>query len=183
MTLSLQKSSRLRAALLALALPLLIAGCASTTNGERVQLAVPFDQDEALTQLRDGSNTIDGVGLMLHPFGGASTCAGQQVTLVPATAHADERMAALYGPARQGRIWPPGPRFEPDLLAYQAAARHTTCGPNGEFRFDRVADGTFYVATIIPWRPRPGEMQLASLAQRVTIQGGKVFKIEIKERP
>ena len=183
MTLPSQKSGGLRTALLTLALPLMLAGCASTTNSDRVQLASPFDQDQALMLLRDGGNTIDGVGLMLHPFGGASTCAGQEVALLPATPHADERMAAIYGPARQGLAWPPGPRFEPDLLNYHTAVRHTTCGANGEFRFERVADGTFYVATIVPWRPRPGEMRLASLAQRVSVQGGRVFRIEIKGRP
>jgi hypothetical protein len=167
------------------ALPTLLAACAGSTRygSPTVELLKPFDQDQALHQLRDGPNTLTGTALLLHRYGGASTCAGKQVALIPATAYADERMTALYGVAREGVVWPPGPRFEPDSLAYEAASRTGTCGVGGAFRFDNVADGAFYVVAIVPWEPHPGTSRLASLAQRVDIKGGKPQTIELKFRP
>ncbi|WP_326543773.1 hypothetical protein [Pseudorhodoferax sp.] len=171
--------------LLLASLPLLLAACASPGRygSTTVQLLKPFDQDQALHQLRDGPNTLAGTALLLHPYGGAATCAGQQVALIPATAYADERMTVLYGPARQGVVWPPGPTFAPDSLAYEAAARTATCGAGGAFQFDKVADGAFYVVAIVPWEPRPETSRRASLAQRVEVKGGKLQTIELKYRP
>lgn len=180
-----QRPSRLARLVWLAALPPLLAACAGTARygGTTVPLLKPFDQDQALHQLREGANTLSGTALLLHRFGGAANCAGQHVALIPATAYADERMAVLYGPARQGVVWPPGPRFEPDSLAYEAAVRTEVCGPGGTFRFDKVADGAFYVVAIVPWQPFPGRERRASLAQRVELKGGKPQTIEIKYRP
>ncbi len=160
----------------------LLAGCA-VPYGKQIELVKPFDQDQALAQLREGANTIDGKALLLHPFGGASNCSGQQVVLVPATAYADERMAALYGPSRQGVVWPPVPTFQPDVLGYHAASRSTTCGIKGDFRFEKVADGDFYLVAIVPWRPRPSVVQEASLAQKISLRGGKRLSVEMLGKP
>lgn len=182
---SAQRTSRLARLLWLAALPTLLAACAGTAryNSTTVQLLKPFDQDQALHQLREGAATLSGTALLLNRYGGATTCAGKQVSLIPATAYADERMAVLYGPGRQGVAWPPVPRFEPESLAYEAAARTEVCGADGNFRFDKVADGSFYVVAIVPWQPYPGADRRASLAQRVEIKGGKSQTIEIKYRP
>jgi hypothetical protein len=180
-----QRAARLTRLVWLVALPSLLAACAGTAryNSTTVPLLKPFDQDQALRQLRDGTNTLSGTALLLNRFGGASTCAGQQVALIPATAYADERMAVLYGPGREGVAWPPVPRFEPESLAYEAAARTGVCGPGGTFRFENVADGAFYVVAIVRWQPYPGSDRRASLAQRVDVKGGKPQSIELKYRP
>lgn len=181
---TLERMKRIGRTLLLASLPVLIAACAVPRyNDTTVRLLKPFDQDQALMLLRDGANTIAGTALLLHQYGGVTTCAGQQAVLIPATAHADERMAVLYGPSRQGVVWPPGPRFEPELLAYQAASRSMPCGSGGAFRFEHVADGSFYVVAIVPWTPRPGARRFASLAQRVEVSGGKLKTVELKGRP
>lgn len=175
----------LRRTLAALVVPAVLAGCAWLPPKPRhIELMKPFDQDQALLMLREGAGTINGSALVLHPYGGAQNCAGYPVVLVPATPYADERMSAAYGPGGQGIVWPPAPIFNPDVLAYQAASRTVTCGAKGDFKFDKVADGSYYVVAAVPWRPLPtSDVVQASIAQKVTLQGGKPLTIELIGRP
>jgi hypothetical protein len=148
-------------------------------TGTRYQISVPFDQEQATRLLADGSATIAGRSAIRRPDGGLATCAGQPVYLVPATEYARVRMRALYGSDQRGaRLDGRSHRFEPDPPAYSRLVRQERCDANGNFRFDRVAAGSFFVTAVVRWQQ--GERQAGgSLMQRATAVPGRRVELNL----
>jgi hypothetical protein len=130
--------------------------------------------------MEPGGNIVKGNGFMRQQGGGVVTCAGSTVTLVPATAYADERAAALYGIVNERRASTSNVmlRFEPDYPAYKTLVKQTMCDAQGNFTFERVADGTFYVTTFVNWKVGASQ-QGAALAIRVVVAGGQTTSVVI----
>ena len=147
----------------------LVTGCASPRI---IKPHVPFDAAAAQRQLADGPNGIKGSALIRQNGGGVVTCAGETVFLMPATDAASEWAVAVYG-SRSGGFhgaMTRGMTFEgrSDLFG---AVRSATCDAQGSFKFDHVADGTFYVFTRIVWTA--GMLQGGSIMRAVTLSGGQ----------
>ncbi len=138
-------------------------------------ISVPFDASAARAMLAPGDNAIHGNAFMRQRGGGVVTCAGETVNLIPAAAYATERIAALYGNTSGGaQIM--GRRFQPDVPEYELLIRHTRCDSRGDFAFEKVADGDFFVQTAVRWQV--GEMiQGGGLFQHVHLTGGRDEKI------
>jgi hypothetical protein len=151
-----------------------LAGCAAPVR--EVQLDEPFDQAATAELLRPGPNTVTGSGLIRQVGGGVVTCAGNRVTLIPATSYSRKRMAAIYGPRRFAR-----PQdvvnFRPNPPEYQQTARVTACNAQGFFRFDNVADGEFFVVTTVIWHPGPYATEGGALYSPVAVKGGQAVEI------
>lgn len=151
-----------------------LAGCA--TNRVVKPLA-PFDAEAAKKQLAEGPNSVKGSALIRQAGGGVVTCAGKPVFMMPVTAAAKEWAAQLYGTSRggfhnaQGR----GIQFKgrDDMFA---ATRTTTCDAQGSFKFDRVADGQFFLFTRITWIVA-GSIQGGSVMRPITLSGGQMTEI------
>lgn len=129
----------------------MLSGCV-VVPAERppIQLSATFDAGQAEKLLAPGSNAVQGSAFMRQRGGGVVTCAGSPVYLLPATAYAQERIAALYGSADGGvSTW--DFTFNPDPPAYRTLTRATTCDAQGHFQFGQVADGDFYVQTKVVW--------------------------------
>lgn len=147
-------------------------GCAQVVPP--VRISAPLDLTAAQQGLATGPNTIAGSALIRQAGGGIVTCAGADVSLIPATEYATQRMLAIYGsdqsgyrPARMGRL-----QFDPDLPAYWETTRRVVGDAQGAFEFDHVADGSFFVATSITWLVGRS-VEGGSLMQRVTVIGGE----------
>ena len=54
-------------------------------------------------------------------------------------------------------------------MTYRALSRETTCDSQGNFTFDRIADGTFYVTTRVTWEVQRYSTEGGYLFQRVTL--------------
>ncbi len=152
---------------------LLLEGCITS---QPVKLSNTFDEEQARTMLRPGTNRIIGSAVMRQRGGGTVTCAGTTVTLVPETPYSSERLSMLYGSVDRGYC----PmyrqlRFENEDARYRAATRQTKCDAQGAFEFDQVSDGNFYVISMIVWGVRTVEG--GSLMQRVTLRGNETKKI------
>jgi hypothetical protein len=143
-----------------------------------VQVAIPLDEDQAGMALAQGNNEIKGSALVRQNGGGVVSCAGRSVILVAATDYAKARIfhlykstASGYRPVHAGRIL-----FDPDLPAYRAGMRDTVCDAQGYFKFDRVADGNYFVNTQITWvvgsSPQGG-----TLMKQVAVRGGEKKEI------
>lgn len=163
---------------------LLLAGVAALTTGCAVAppptapsvypIHAPFDEREARTMLERGTNTIKGNGFARQRGGGVVTCAGSTVFLVPATGYARERFRNMYGNEEGGPLRISGSyRFEPDPPQYRQLTRVTKCDAQGDFQFDQVADGDFYVVTGVVWQvgysPQGGQVM-----QRVSVKDGQI---------
>ncbi len=124
--------------------PLYISG---VTN---VDLAQPFDADEARRLVGQGSHSLSGTAAMKLVDGKNYFCSNTYVFLIPATAYAAERMQHLFGDPTGGfrrseRVL----RFRPDTPEYVHLQRSTLCSPTGSFKFDGVPAGDFYVVALV----------------------------------
>jgi len=154
-----------------------VVGCAPMLPARTVAIAAPFDVAAAREAVGPGTNTISGSALLLQRGGGVVTCAGNVVWLIPATAYADARMQAIYGSSFGGYVPVAGPQlaFEPDLPEYKSAQRTERCDAQGNFVFERVHDGVFYVITDVRWQVGYAA-QGGHLMRRESVKDGSVVR-------
>jgi len=159
--------------------PLLLAfvltGCAAPPPTPTFVVSTPFNQKEAADLLRPGPNTIKGNAFMRQQGGGVVTCAGSEVHLVPATAYARQRMVAIYGTTESGTNSRPV-NLAPPPSDYAAHTRPTRCDSAGNFVFDKVADGEFFVTTVVAWRVA-GRQQGGNMMARTVVRDGQVASL------
>lgn len=152
-----------------------LAGCA-VNQATLVSIKAPFDTAEVKRLVGEGNNTIKGNALMRQSGGGVVTCAGFPVALTPVTAYSNERIFSLYqsneNGVNQGRNY----KFSPDPPEYYSLARKTTCDAQGNFAFEHLPDGSFYITTVIAWMVGYNQ-QGGNMMQRVAVSGGKVVSV------
>lgn len=155
-----------------------LAGCAAPAT-PTVNLGAPFDAADARRLLVPGVNTIRGSAFLRQQGGGVVTCAGSDVSLVPATAYAKRIYQALYG-TDQGQARHKGERFTvtPQSDEFGQLVKKTQCDAQGYFTFDRVADGDFFVETTVAWMVA-GVKNGGPIMRRVTVAGGSTAAIVI----
>lgn len=164
---------------IAIGLTVVLTGCAT----QQINLTTTFNEEEAIALLKEGKNTIKGSALMRQNNGGTVTCAGNNVHLVPGTAYASERMQALYRntsrgylPVRTKQTQSPFANNDPN---YTKHVRKTVCDAQGYFKFDKLADGDFFVTTTISWRANPYFMEGGALMQKVSVKGAEVKEVTL----
>ncbi|MDZ5459459.1 hypothetical protein [Azohydromonas lata] len=159
------------------ALVLAVSALAGCSANRVVRFVTPFDAEAARKQLEEGSNNVKGSALIRQAGGGVVTCAGKPVFMMPVTAAAKEWAAQVYGTSRGGFHNAQGRDIKfkgrDDMFA---AVKTATCDAQGGFKFDRVADGQFYVFTRITWVVA-GSIQGGSVMRPVTLSGGQVAEI------
>jgi hypothetical protein len=164
--------------LLTVCIILAITGCA-LPQVPTIPISAIFDVAAAKAQLVDGTNTIRGSGFMRQKGGGVVTCAGQPVYLVPATSYATERVRLLYGSTEKGvNSGSRNYRFNPDPPEYRSLTKTSRCDSQGSFVFERVADGDFYINTLVFWQVG-SSAQGGQLMQRVTVTGGQSVSLVV----
>jgi hypothetical protein len=140
----------------------------------------PFDAARAGQLVSDGPNSITGRATLKRRDGTLATCSSQKVFLVPVTAYSTVRVRALYGSDQRGvMIGTSSIRFDPDPPEYSKLVRSTECDRDGNFRFQRVADGAFFVTAIVRWDSK-GKREGGSLMQRVSVSGGRSLGVELR---
>jgi hypothetical protein len=151
-----------------------MTGCAMSQK--TVQLTSSFDEMAARNLLEQGTNTVEGSGLIRQQGGGIVTCAGNEVWLVPVTEYSTERMNVIYGSDQQGYSESGAPKFEPTPASFMELTRTTVGDAQGNFEFDEVADGDFYVVTSITWAVGYSR-QGGTLMRRVSVADGGSKKV------
>ncbi len=164
-----------------LALMALLASFAST-SAVRAQTTLPaplppFSAAEVEWSTVSGNSTVEGVARV--GLSAVRTCAGAEAQLVPASAFATAMMRTVFGNAARGYVTlassPAYPRNIPPDFA--RSIRRVPCSPTGEFRFEAVPAGTWYVFANALWRegdeavPRGGSlMRRVDVAERATVR-------------
>lgn len=157
---------------------LAVAGCQSTP-GATLQAASSFDPAEAAYINKQGATKIEGHAFWRDDKGGTINAAGEIIRLVPATAYARARFAALY---RGGRSIPASQIEQgPTDAQYAAFTRTTRAESNGRFEFDNVAPGEYFVAAQVRYKDKDSFVHLQSGAfhqfMRLGQDGGAMFEI------
>jgi hypothetical protein len=159
---------------------------------EYIKMVSQFNEVEAKRLLRRGKNSIRGNAFLRQTGGGVVTCAGEKVFLVPSTEYTRERMTYDYSDATEG--YHPTPKLlsweayqavkiphEPkENSKYVKSMRETTCDARGDFEFNNVADGEFFVTTNVSWKVA-GEEQGGGLMKRVSVAGGETSAMVISQ--
>ena len=150
-----------------------LGGCATV---QQHTISVPFDRAQAAALMLEGTNTIQGNAFMRQNGGGVVSCAGAAVLLIPATAYADERAGALYG-IRDSGVSRKTIQFQPDHADYRTLIKTTTCDSSGNFQFNNVADGDFYLVTTVEWMVGAYNRQGGGLMHKVRVKNKQTVRL------
>lgn len=126
-----------------------LAACAERV----VEVGVPFDAAATRAAMSPGTNTVEGQGFLRQAGGGVVTCAGEEVQIYPATAFAKARVAALHGTSEGGILRAFEGASQDNLPPeYISTMRRTICDADGNFVFSGLADGEYFVTTVVVWK-------------------------------
>lgn len=156
-------------AIVATAVAVVVAGCASPHP-----LKSRFDPHEVSFAAGSGTNTIAGDGFVRTRTGEIRHCGGLEVSLVPDSTYARERLNTIYGNTIEGyrNVSDTGVRFSHNDPRYFASHRVSRCDAKGHFRFERVPDGTYYVITSVHFSDPYSHRSGGTLMRRVIVAGG-----------
>jgi hypothetical protein len=154
-----------------------VAGCVPMPTQRAVSISSEFDREQARRLMATGPNTVKGSALIRQNGGGVVTCAGGEVNLVPGTAYAEERVAAVYSSNQRG--YTPtfmAPKLPDEASEYSLLMGRTRCDAQGNFKFENVADGLFYVVTMVTWNVG-NSSQGGYLMERVRVDNGQTVEV------
>ena len=154
-----------------------LSGCVE----KEIKTTVAFDPKEVAYINEQGSAKIEGQAFLKQRGGGVVTCAGETATLFPAGEYATQRMTQLYGSREGGRNLfrlALNAAFVSDTAdaRYRSLVRETTCDASGNFTFDNVADGEYYVTAAVRWMVG-GFPEGGFISKRIKIADGQSQKV------
>jgi hypothetical protein len=139
-----------------MALLLPMVGCAP----KAVNIKVPLDERKAKLLLSEGGNTINGQVRYTARGGVLVSCANESVSLIPATDYAREWIRVFYE-TDSGKFGTDESAYKQNdkesrlqfvgADTYYRLTRVTRCDDDGEFSFEKVHDGDFYVVVKVRW--------------------------------
>jgi xanthine/CO dehydrogenase XdhC/CoxF family maturation factor len=144
-----------------------LAGC--TTYGQIVAISARFDPQAAAYINATGKADIRGQAFVRRNDGKLLRAVGTDIQLIPRTAYADERMAAIYGNGNKQKPGVRVPEADPDYLAHM---RQTVARSSGSFAFEDVADGEYYVVAMVHLPSDHSKIEFP-IMERVTVTNGK----------
>lgn len=160
---------------------LILSGCAPKV----ITLQNKFDAEATRSLFsKEGNNTISGNGFIRQKNGGVVTCAGSKVSLVSKTAYSTERFRFIYGNAQRGyRMNFMGAQpmaniaFSENPPEYFNLMRYEICDSQGNFTFNKVADGEYFVATGVSWMVNQYALDGGIMMQYSNVSSGETKKI------
>ena len=108
--------------------------------------------------MKPGKNTVKGFAVLRTVGGEARTCAGLEAALTPPSQYADERMQLLFGGTAKGArplsyaAMTGQPIIAQADLKYLSLSHNARCDGQGNFQFDNVGDGDWYLTTTVAWQ-------------------------------
>lgn len=159
-----------------------LTGCApgALIPTRHFTLSHNFKPSDVAWSRATGSAQVTGQAFFQTGGGNPRTCAGLSVELIPRSPYADERMLDLYGGNLSGYVpWRDTKvQFDHNDLGYTQTMKHATCDAQGNFSFEKLAAGTYYVTAFIAWEVPPyGAMSGGALMKRVTLKDGETARV------
>lgn len=158
---------------------LLLATSLAACAGKPVALTTHFNPADVAWAVGNGPNGVSGQAFLRQQGGGVVTCAGEEVSLVPASPYSTERITARYGSSTSGSAGALfGNRLPTAEPGYESSFRRTHCDAQGNFSFPGLPDGDYYLVTKVVWTvgsnifPEGGQ-----LMQKVSLRGGQQPKV------
>lgn len=159
----------------------LVAACVQ--QQQKLVSTAPYNSGEMAWALGAGTNTVNGFAVLRTVGGEARTCAALPVRLIPDSPLARERMMGLYLSTSQGTNPAAGRKYDEATTDpnYVAHSRETRCDGQGNFSFEKVPNGVWYVVAGVVWSasPRSGVLEGGSMMKRVELKGGETVKVAL----
>jgi hypothetical protein len=147
---------------------LALAGC---QGPQTLEPSTDFDTNAASIINKKGSGGVYGQAFLKQAGGEVVTCAGNEITLIPATDYATQRLQMYYGSSDYGyRSYYMLNITDAEEEGYYSYTRTTVCDAQGNFKFKNVANGTYYVTTTVIW----------AVSQYSNAGGALMHKVEVK---
>ena len=155
---------------------LALGGCQSVKT---VGAFDPHQQAVAEQALKSGTGKISGHAFIRAPSGRIFTAAGNFVYLVPATPYADERFSKMFSGGRFNAAMFGNSLDSPDP-DYARLMRKIKSGMSGQFEFDHVKPGRYYVSATVQWVPSGEALPRGgAVMDEVVVRGGETVKVVI----
>lgn len=142
-----------------------------------VSIESEFNPKEAAFINTQGKGRITGSAFLRQRGGGVVTAAGEEVWLIPATGYARERFSKIY----QGRKMIPvllSAKVENTDPRYLQLQRKTRADAKGEFSFDNLGPGRYFIMTRVTWQvPNAIIPEGGSLYEEVEVKDGQVLNV------
>jgi len=157
-----------------------VTGC-TTVPATEVPISAPFNKSDVVWFDGTGAGTLKGSAFLRTNGGAVKTCAGYDVQLLPYSPYAAERMRFIYGSDTSGNLF--GPRrawkFTPDEPEFYKALRKTVCDANGEFEFDNLPNGDYFVIAKVTWDIGNVYDESGTMMEKVSIANGATEKVTL----
>lgn len=164
------------------ALALLVA-CAPAAQQEAPPLSASFTGEDVAWATGKGSNRIVG-DAKIREGGELFSCGSYTVFAIPDSAYARERVKALFNTTGKGMrpANAPAQCLGPDYPAYRQTQRTASCDTQGNFAFDNLPDGTWYITTSVIWQEKLGQpYKGGTFVDRVSVNGGATARVRLAE--
>jgi len=160
--------------LLAIGLLLAVAAC----GGKPTYVTrTDFNPEAARFIFTQGVGQISGRAF-IKTGTGVRSAAGSKVTLVPATAYAEERVRLIYG---SNKVATSGVKFRKADKRYYAYTRSTMADEKGNFVFRNIGPGSYFVTTSVLWKSPAAASGKAggALIQKVELGDGEKKEVTL----
>lgn len=105
------------------------------------------------------------------------TCAGEEVHLVSWTRYSAERFGKIYGTVVRPAI--AVATVEAAEPGYLDLVRSTRCDADGRFAFNGLADGAYFVQTVVSWETVSSGSQGGAVMAPVSVADGATAKVVV----
>lgn len=128
----------------------LLVGCATV---QQVPVSKEFDPSETAWSEVEGNEQLTGSALLRTRGGDVRTCAGNDVHLIPRSAYSEVRMGIIYGNIHRGYVGALETKRVPATTdsKFMKTVRTSKCDAQGNFEFNKIPSGNYYVMTTIVW--------------------------------
>jgi hypothetical protein len=127
--------------------------CAVAVAAEPVRVESPFDLNAVKFIREAGTASVTGTAALALKDGSVKDCAGFNIELLPVAGYSNERIFKTYRNNSRGQVLLEDnpPKFTPDVKEYHDYVLKAVCDARGEFKFEQVPAGDYYVMAFIIW--------------------------------
>ena len=133
-----------------------------------------FNSSSASYIFDTGDNTISGQAFLRQNGGGVVTCASSEVFIFPVNEYSSQIMSEMFGSTDKGySIGLSSIDYDANYVKYH---RVSVCDAQGNFVFENVADGEYYLSTNVRW-VIGNSRQGGYLFEKVSVNKGSNLKV------
>jgi len=128
-----------------------------TENNTLITVVNEYDSKEVSWFKTRGDGTIKGIAKFKSKSGDIRFGEEFRIELMPSCLYTEERLNKIYNSKNSGYVYVEDgiPKFTPDPEGYHDTIK-TMCNKNGEFEFNNLPSGDYYVIAFMLWEETGG---------------------------